>query len=159
MYRRYTNVNREGTSVSQIKRIRIRDAVIFLLAAGLIALAVISVPAMRREKEEKSLYIKKMISECSEAKERVKSLSRNAGADSAQILARIRSHLHGIRTLNETYISRHKTQLVSDDSIRALMDMVDNYLNYIKKGQDTGEYQTNLQMAVEQLENDLNALE
>ena len=37
MYRRYTNTDREGSSPNQLKQLRIRNIIILVLLAGLVA--------------------------------------------------------------------------------------------------------------------------
>ena len=85
-------------------------------------------------------------------------LSRNAGADSASILARIRSNLYAIRTVSDLNTARSGEILVQEDRILTLQNTVDRYLTYLTTGMDTGEYQTNLQIALEDLQAELNAL-
>ena len=159
MYRRYTQIQGENVSISQMKRNRIKNIVILVLVAALVAAAVIAVPMMQRRGEERPLYIERMQAECGETVQYVTSLSRYAGADSAQILAQIRSHLFSIRTLNNMYMLQNKESLIPMEQIDALLKMVDDYLYDLSKGgQNTAVQQTELNGAVEQLKNDLDAL-
>ena len=48
--------------------------------------------------------------------------------------------------------------LVDDDRIMTLQNTVDRYLTYLTTGMDTGEYQTSLQTALEELQETLNEL-
>ena len=159
MYRRYSQMNGNGLSLSQMKRSRLKDLIILFLAAGLAAALFFGIPAMQQRGEARSLYIQRIQSECEDAIRQTSSLSRNAGADSAAILARVRSNLYAIRTVNSLSASQRIGTLVSEDQIVTLLNTVDRYLTYLTTGMDTGEYQTNLQTALEELQTVLNGLE
>ncbi len=160
MYRRYSQVNGEGAPHLMVKRNRIRNLVILMLLAAVAALAVIAVPAIQYRQGERTLYIHRIQSECDEAIRLTTSLSRNAGADSAAILARIRSNLYAIRVLNAVYMGQESgRQLVAEDQIMTLQNTVDRYLSYLTTGMDTGEYQTNLQNALDELRRTLDGME
>ena len=158
MYRRYSQNNGEGVSITQIKRNRIRNAVTLLLALTIVALVIIGVPALRYRSEERSQFISRMQTECSEAIRQTSVLSRNAGADSALILAKVRSAICSIRTVNSAYGGLTNAPMVSDDQLMTLQNMVDRYLTYLTTGMDTGEYQTNLQNALDALQIQINLL-
>ena len=154
MYRRYTQVNQMGVSHSQTRRNRIKNVLIFLLIAALIAGAVIAIPLFQRANEQRELWIRRIQNEASEAVNQAPALSRNAGADSAAILARIRSNLYAIRVINDLSMAQDGVtgRFLEDETMATLQSSVDNYLSYLTRGMDTGEYQTNLQ-------NNLNALQ
>ena len=158
MYRRYSQRNGDGLSLTQMKRNRIRNAVMLLLAAVIVALVIIGLPALRYRSEERGLYIQRIQTECSDAIRQTSSLSRNAGADSALILARIRSSIYSIRAINSTYGGQTGRPLIDDDQLLTLQNMVDRYLTYLTTGMDTGEYQTNLQTALGSLQETLTQL-
>ena len=112
MYRRYTNINREGAPLNQIKQIRIRDVIIVVLLAGLVALAVISFPSFSYQGDERTLYLRKMAQECNTATEkREQYLKAGSSGDAAQKLAEIRGHLCAIQTLNDMYPLQRKELL------------------------------------------------
>ena len=159
MYRRYTHVNGEPMSLSAMKRNRIRNLIILVLAAMLIALAIFAFPALRYREDERTLYLQRMQSECDEAIRLTSTLSRNAGADSAALLARIRSNLYAIRTMNSVYMGQSNgRQFLPEDRLMTLQNTVDRYLSYLTTGMETGEYQTNLQNALEELRTELGLL-
>jgi len=147
MYRRYSDVNRGSVSVSQVRRNRIKNIVIVLLAAALIAVLAVSIPVMQNQNGSRNLYIQRMQTEMGEALRQTTTLSRNAGADSAAILARIRSYLYGIRLMNvRTSAQSCKSgTLLDENTLSAIQSSIDNYLAKLTTGMDTGEYQTNLQ--------------
>ena len=158
MYRRYSQANGNGASLSQMKRSRLKDLLILLLVGMLIAALVIGIPALRQNSETRSLYIQRIQAECDEAIRQTATLSRNAGADSASILARIRSNLYAIRMISSLNASKFGGELVSEDRILTLQNTVDRFLTYLTTGMDTGEYQTTLQTAMEELQEELSAL-
>ncbi len=158
MYRRYSQANGNGASLSQMKRSRLKDLLILLLVGMLIAALVIGIPALRQNSETRALYIQRIQTECDEAIRLTSTLSRNAGADSASILARIRSNLYAIRVISGLHASKFSGELVSEDRILTLQNTVDRYLTYLTTGMDTGEYQTTLQTSMEELQEELNLL-
>ena len=88
MYRRYSQVNENAVPVSQVRRNRMKNILILLLLAALVAVTVVSVPALRSRNAMRELYIRRMQVEISDAAKQTTSLSRSAGADSSAILAR-----------------------------------------------------------------------
>lgn len=158
MYRRYSQANGNGASLTQMKRSRLKDLLILVLAGLLIASLVIGIPALQRGNGTRSIYIQRIQTECDEAIRQTSTLSRNAGADSASILARIRSNLYAIRMISGLNASQGGGELVSEDRILTLQNTVDRYLTYLTTGMDTGEYQTTLQTAMEELQEELSSL-
>ena len=154
MYRRYSQVNENAVPVSQVRRNRMKNIPILLLIAALVAVTVVSVPALRSRNAMRELYIRRMQVEISDAAKQTTSLSRSAGADSSAILARIRSNVYAIRMINEMSIGQEGAagRLLQEETLSTLQSFIDNYLAFLTTGMDTGEYQTNLQ-------NDLNALQ
>ena len=158
MYRRYSQMNGQNTSLSQIKRNRFRNILILLLAAGLIVLAVFAYPAFTRQKEERRTVIQKMFSECNDAVKLTTTLSRTGGSMSMPTLAQIRSNLYAIKALNDTF--DNGGHLIRQEEVQDLLDSVDNYMKYLNNaGMDTGEYQTNLTTSLNALLERLNELE
>ena len=159
MYRRYSQRNGEGLSLTQIKRNRIKDVVILLLLAAVIAMAVFLVPALRTKNEERDIYINRFRIEAEEASRLTNSLSRNAGADSAEILSKIRCNIYAIKKLNEHYSSQHGAPLLSDADLQEVINMIDRYLAALTTGTTTGTYQTDLQATIDQMIEVLGTLE
>jgi len=158
MYRRYSQANGTGLSMSQMKRSRIRDLVILVLAGLLVASLVLGIPAMLKQTDVRTLYIQRIQAECDDAIRLTSTLSRNAGADSASILARIRSSLYAIRMISNLNAAEGGGPLVEDERILTLQNTVDRYLTYLTTGMDTGEYQTGLQTSLEELQETLSGL-
>ena len=152
MYRRYSQGNPGGVSISQMKRSRLKDLIILVLAALLIAGAVFCIPLLQKQDASRTIYIQRMQSECDDALRQTSSLSRNAGADSAAILARIRSNLYAVRTVNVLSTAQGNGVLVDEDRLMTLQNTVDRYLEYLTTGMDTGEYVTSLQTSFAELQ-------
>lgn len=159
MYRRYSQRNDDSLSLTQMKRNRIKDIVILLLAAAVIAMAVFMIPAIREQNEERETYIRRFQVEAEEASRQTNSLSRTAGADSASILARIRSNIYAVKKLNEHYSSQHGAPLLADPDLQEMVNMIDRYLAALTTGITTGTYQTDLQATIDQLVEVLGTLE
>ena len=89
------------------------------------------------------------------------SLSRNAGANSAAILAQIRSNIYTIGVINDISIGQEGAngRLIQEEQITTLQSAIDNYLAFLTTGMDTGEYQTNLQNSLNELQVIISALE
>ena len=158
MYRRYSERNGTNVSLSRMKRSRLKDLLILVLTALLIAALVIGIPLLQKNNGTRSIYIRRIQTECDEAVRQTSTLSRNAGADSAYMLARIRSCLYSIQTISSLNAAQGDGALVSEDQIMTLQNTVDRYLTYLTTGMDTGEYQTTLQIALEELQETVNTL-
>ncbi|MBR6965477.1 MAG: hypothetical protein IKH81_00115 [Clostridia bacterium] len=152
MYRRYSQTNGTTATLSQMKRSRLKDLLILVLLGLLIAALVIGIQALQKDRNARSVYIRRIQTECDEAVRQVATLSRNAGADSASILSRIRSNLYAIQVISGLQVSQGSGALVSEDRILTLQNTVDRYMTYLTTGMDTGEYQTTLQNALEELQ-------
>ena len=152
MYRRYSQTGDGSMPLSQLKRNRIKNILILLLLVAVITLLVISIPMFRDRTETQALYIQQIQSECDEAARQTASLSRNAGADSAAILARVRSNVYAIRVLNNVSTASGGKQLLEDERLMTLQNTVDRYLSFLTTGMDTGEYQTGLQTSLAELQ-------
>ena len=151
MYRRYSQRNGDGLSLTQMKRNRIKDIVILLLLAAVIAMAVFLVPTLRGQNEEREIYIHRFQLEAEEASRQTTSLSRTAGADSAAILAKVRSNIYAIRKLNEHYRSQQGVPLLADADLQEVINMIDRYIASLTTGINTGTYHTDLQLTVDQI--------
>jgi hypothetical protein len=137
--------------LSQINRNRIRNILIFLLLAALIALLVISLPLIRSRDNTRASYIQQIQKECRDAISDASTLSRTAGADSAANLSRIRSNIHSIRVVNNLSGADGNRVMLDDNQLMTIQNMVDRYLAYLTTGMDTGEYTTSLQTALSEL--------
>ena len=160
MYRRYTQVNETSMPVSQVRRNRIKNIVILVLLAGIITVTVIALPAIQSRSGARGLYIQRMQNEIATAVRLTTSLSRNAGASSAAILAQIRSNVYAISTVNQMSIASEGAsgRLIPEEELTSLQSSIDNYLQFLTTGMDTGEYQTNLQNSLNTLQVQINAL-
>ena len=161
MYRRYSQVNENAMPVSQVRRNRIKNILILVLIAALVAMAVVSIPAIRSKNSIRELYIRRMQNEIADAVKQTTSLSRSAGADSSAILARIRSEVYTIRVINELSIGVDGPagRFLQEETLSTLQSSIDNYLAFLTTGMETGEYQTNLQNSLYAIQDTINALE
>ena len=159
MYTRYSQVNEGSQSLRQMNRNRVKNLIILLLTGCIVALLIIGIPAIRKNQDGRTYYIQRMQAECDEAVRQTTTLSRNAGADSAAILARIRSNLYAIRTINSLNSGLGGKRLLEDEQVQTLQNTVDRYLSVLTTGMNTGEYQTTLQNALADLQELISKLE
>ena len=161
MYRRYSQVNQPTVSLGQVRRNRIKNILILLLVAALAAMTAVALPAVRSRSASRTLYISRMQNEIATAVRLTTSLSRNAGANSAAILAQIRSNIYTIGVINDISIGQEGAdgRLIQEEQITTLQSAIDNYLAFLTTGMDTGEYQTNLQNSLNELQVIISALE
>ncbi len=130
MYRRYSQTGEGNINLSQAKRNRIRNVIVILLVAALAATLIITLPVMQNQNETRSLFIQKIQAEVDEALRQTATLSRNAGADSAAILSKIRSNIYAVRMLNTVNSASGGRMLLEEDRLTSLQNMVDRYLAY-----------------------------
>ena len=159
MYRRYSQMGDGGMPLSQVNRNRIKNILILLLMIALTVLLVISLPLMKSRDNNRTNYIQQIQKECKEAYNETNALSRTAGADSAAILSRVRSNIHAVRAINSLSGSDGGKALLEDERVLTLQNMVDQYLQYLTTGMDTGGYTTNLQTALIELQDIVSVLE
>ena len=160
MYRRYSQASENPAPVSNIRRNRIKNIIILALAAGLAVTVYVCLPAVQKQNGARELYIQRMQNEVTEAVRLGTSLSRNGGADSSSILARIRCSISSVKTVNEISmgINGVSGRLIKEETLSSLISYIDNYLNFLTTGMDTGEYQTNLQNNLLSLQGTINSL-
>ncbi len=151
MYRRYSQTGDGNMPLSQINRNRIKNIIILVLLAALAALLVISLPLLNLRDNARTLYIQQMQKECQDAYNDALSLSRTTGADSGAILSRVRSNIHSMRVINSLNNAQGNTGLIDNDRLYAVQTQVDQYLQYLTSGMDTGQYTTNLQNTLGEL--------
>ena len=159
MYRRYSQMGDGSMPLSQVNRNRIKNILILLLVIAVAVLLVISLPMLKDRDNNRALYIQTIQKECKEAMGESSTLSRTAGADSPAILSRIRSNIHAIRAINSLSGAEGGRALLEDERVLTLQNMVDQYLQYLTTGMDTGGYTTNLQTALIELQDIVSILE
>ena len=160
MYRRYSQVNETGMPVSQMRRNRIKNIVILILLAAVVTMTVIALPALQSRQSARGLIIQRMQNEIATAVRLTTSLSRNAGASSAAPLAQIRSNIYAIITANDLSVGMEGAtgRLIPEEDLSTMQASIDNYLQFLTTGMDTGEYQTNLQNSLAALQVQINLL-
>lgn len=160
MYGRYTDTGGRNMPVAERKKSMVKNIIIIFLVLVIGALCAVGVPALQAQRGSHQVYVQMIQSECEEAVKLTTSLSRNAGSDSAAILARIRSHIYAMRTINGVSIAQDGAagRLVSEELFDGLLTMLDSYLAFLTTGMDTGEYQSNLQTSLDALQSELRGL-
>ena len=144
MYRRYSQVGDGAMPLSQVNRNRIKNIIILLLIVALTVLLIISLPLIRNKGNVRTQYIQQLRRECQEAYNNTQTLSRTAGADSAEILASVRSNIHAMRVVNNLSGAGGNGYLVDDGRLSSLISTVEEYLGILTTGMETGQYVTSL---------------
>ena len=159
MYRRYSQMGDGSMPLSQVNRNRIKNIVILLLAAGLTAMLVISLPMMKNRDESRTLYILQMQRECKEAVDQTTTLSRTGGASSAADLSKIRCNIHAIRIINSLSSAAGSKLLENENNLVTLLNLVDRYQQgLLEGGTNTSEFTTSLQTGLTELQMIVNTL-
>ena len=159
MYRRYSQVGDGAMPLSQVNRNRIKNIIILLLSVALIALLIISLPMIKDKGNVRTQYIQQRRRECQEAYNNTQTLSRTAGADSAAILASVRSNIHAMRVVNNLSGAGGNGYLVDDGRLSSLIGTVEEYLGILTTGMETGQYVTSLSTSLADLQAAISNLE
>lgn len=146
MYRRYTSGSVAGMSIDQKKTVRNRNIVILILVLIIVVLCILGIPALRTKSDNHTLFMQRMRSECDEAVRLTNTLSRNAGADSAGLLARIRSNIYAMDVINTLSVNQDGAAgaMVDSTQLTSIINIIDQYQSVLITGMATGEQQTNL---------------
>ena len=159
MYRRYSQVGDGAMPLSQVNRNRIKNIIILLLIVALTVLLIISLPLIRNKGNVRTQYIQQLRRECQEAYNNTQTLSRTAGADSAAILASVRSNIHAMRVVNNLSGAGGNGYLVDDGRLSSLISTVEEYLGILTTGMETGQYVTSLSTSLADLQAAISNLE
>ncbi len=159
MYRRYSQVGDGAMPLSQVNRNRIKNIIILLLIVALTVLLIISLPLIRNKGNVRTQYIQQLRRECQEAYNNTQTLSRTAGADSAEILASVRSNIHAMRVVNNLSGAGGNGYLVDDGRLSSLIGTVEEYLGILTTGMETGQYVTSLSTSLADLQASISNLE
>lgn len=161
MYRHYAQGGRPTLSVGEKNRNRAKNLLIAILVTVLVVLAVYGIPAIMSNRDMRTVYIRRMLSECEEAQRQTNSLSRNAGAGSSAILAKVRSNVYAIAVLNQmsTSLRGNTGPLISETVLDELKNSIDLFLNDLRTGMDTGDSVTDLQNSLNQVQSIIEAMD
>ena len=159
MYRRYSPVGDGAMPLSQVNRNRIKDIIILLLIVALTVLLIISLPLIRNKGNVRTQYIQQLRRECQEAYNNTQTLSRTAGADSAEILASVRSNIHAMRVVNNLSGAGGNGYLVDDGRLSSLISTVEEYLGILTTGMETGQDVTSMSTSLADLQAAIGNLE
>ena len=154
MYQRYTS-RAEGMQPSASPRMkeRIRNILLLVLVAACVLLSVFGGRAISFQNDAHTTFIRRMQTECNDAISLTASLSRTAGANSAATLGRIRSHVYAMDTINQLNVGLRGAggYLVDNDVFTQLYSVLDVYSDKLITGMQTGDLQTELTTALNNL--------
>lgn len=159
MYQRYTSrsgggIQSGGSSLAN----RIRSAVMLVLVFAVILLAIFGGSAMEYRSESRTMYVRRIQTECNSALSLAPSLSRTAGASTAATLSKIRSYIYAMDTINQLHMGLDGGYLVENEVFTNLYSIIDEYYNRLITGMVTSEQQTQLSNALTELLNELSML-
>ena len=118
-------------------------------------LAIFGGRAMGFQADAHTTFVRRIQTECNDALALTSSLSRTAGANSADTLGRIRSHLYAMDTINQLNVGLQGAggYLVNNDVFTALYAVLDEYSDKLITGMQTGDLQTTLTNSLTELSN------
>lgn len=133
---------------------RIRNVLMILLIAGIIAMAVYAGRAVSYQSDARELFVQTMQNEITEALSLSSSLSRTAGANSNTTLGRIRACVQTMDTVNQIQgnLEGGGRYFVPLETFSSLTAILDNYSSRLLTGLNTGDMQGELQTALENLQ-------
>ncbi len=150
--KRYTSRNRLSVGDGGERLRRVQTVAIVLLAIALAAALITLLPGSTYKTDMRRYIQGQMLSECDDAVQQASRLSRTASTSSYDALARIRSEVYAIDTLNEAlHDVGNEAYLIDPGVFTAMYTLLDTYNNKLITGIQTGEQQT-------QLTADLNSL-
>lgn len=160
MYHRYTSRSGGINPGNNRLRERIRTGVILVLLIAVVLLAIFGGRAMTFRSETHTIFVRRMQTECASALSLTSSLSRTAGANSAATLGSIRSRVYAMDVINQFNVSLEGAgqYLVDNDLFTELYSMLDSYSSQLLTGMSTGDMQTSLTTALNNLLELVNAL-
>ncbi|MBR3495018.1 MAG: hypothetical protein IKH38_06265 [Clostridia bacterium] len=142
--RRYSS--RPGVSFSDgSASIRRTQAILILLLAVALAVSLILLlPSANYRRETEHYYVNRMLTECDDAVQQAKKLSRTASTSSYEILAQIRSEIYAIELMNQANQAAGGPLMLPQNVFDGFYQLFDNYFNRLNVGSQTGELQTQL---------------
>jgi|GEM_PF-7048561 len=132
----------------------IGGVLILVLIASVAVLGFLYIRGSSYQSSSRTLFIETMQSECAGALALSRSMSLTAGASSYDALAKIRSSIHAMETVNEMYLSLEGPGhlLVSEDQFSHVYNVLDDYSSKLSTGMTTGDVSADLRTALTTLQ-------
>lgn len=113
--------------------VRIKNALLVLLALALIVSLIIGLPAIRYRSDARAYMLSRMEVECGDAQYVLTKISNTGGSSTYAQLARIRSEVYAVQILNQTYAALEGSGgvLVDEAVFTNLFTLIDNYYNHL----------------------------
>lgn len=130
---------------------------VLLLLLLTVAMAVFGVLYFRSNTyytASKSLFVDTMQSECANAVAMSRNMSLTAGASSYEALAKIRSYIHAMETINDLHLALEGpgNLLVPEDEFDHIYSVLNDYSTKVSTGMTTGDVSAQLRSALEILQ-------
>ena len=158
MYRYTLQQTKSEDPARQRRRHLVKNVIIIVLLAVIIAGAFYTLPAVNYRNEAAVTYRQRITSECASALSLANTLSRTAGASSWSTLAAIRSRIYAMETLNELHSGMGDGMIIQTSWFTTLYGILDDYTNKLTTGTNTSDQVSNLQNNLQILNDQLNAL-
>lgn len=139
---------------------RYMGPVLVILVMALLVLGIFGGRAIAYQATSEKTFISRMLTECDEALDSVKSLSRSGGSESAAILGKIRANIHAVDAINavSNSITGGGGYYVEPVVFTRLYGVIDSYSNNLKLGNVTIENLNDLTLGLEALKEELATL-
>lgn len=139
---------------------RYMGPVLVILVMALLVLGIFGGRAIAYQATSEKMFISRMLTECDEALDSVKSLSRSGGSESAAILGKIRANIHAVDAINavSNSITGGGGYYVEPVVFTRLYGVIDSYSNNLKLGNVTIENLNDLTLGLEALKEELATL-
>ena len=130
---------------------RARGIAILVLAVALAVALALLLPYTGDRGKAHGFHVSQMVEECNSAVATTKKLSRTASISSYDALARVRSNIYAIDTLNRAEHEITGKYLVPADIFPGLYELLDTYNGKLITGSQTGDLQTQLTGDLDQM--------
>ncbi len=158
--KRYSSRNRLSVGDGGERLRRVQTVAIALLAIALAASLITLLPGASYRSDMRRYAQGRMLSECDDAVQQAARLSRTASTSSYDALARIRSEVYAIDTLNEAlHDVGNEAYLIDPAVFTAMYNLLDTYNNKLITGIQTGEQQSQLTADLDSLHKLIEALQ
>ena len=139
---------------------RALQLIALILAAAVIVLLIVGIPALRYQGESRSYAVSRMRTECESALREVNTLSRTSASSSAAILSRIRSEVYAMSVLNQAQQALGGSPLVEESLFTDLFGTIERYFSTLMlSGTNTANLQTEMAQQLTALGERVNSLE
>lgn len=137
----------DGRGASQ----RVLGIVCLVLAVALAVALAVLLPRSGDRGRAHTFIVSQMLEECENAVSTTRKLSRTASISSYEAIARVRSSVYAVDTLNRAEHEATGQYMIPTETFTRIYDLLDNYNSKLIMGSQTGDLQTQLTGELDQL--------